>query len=405
MKLSIIIVNYNVKYFVEQCLNSIYQNLSDGGILNKQNTEVFVVDNDSKDHSIKYLQKRFHQTDFLKLHLIKNARNIGFGKANNIAARKAKGDYILFLNPDTLITEHTLIDVVKFADEHPDFGAIGVKMLNANGVFAKESRRGKPTPWVSFCKMIGLTSLFPKSRMFGKYYMGFLDYNEVNEIEIVSGAFMMVRNTHKKNYFDESYFMYGEDIDLSYRLLCSGKQNYYIPTPIMHYKGESTQKSSFRYIHVFYQAMLIFFRKHYKHYSFLLSIPIQIAIIIKAAIAFIKQQFSHLSRFLHPVPQWSYINMTYFGHNGTNIKKLADTWGLNIKVIDTDERVQPEGHIAKKNKLTKDHIVIYDLADFSVSTILSNLEAEPSAVLGTYNHHTGLLITPGFVYTPDNLNK
>ena len=238
MQLSIIIVSYNVKYFVEQCLLSIYR--SEG--IPPDEFEVLVIDNFSADHSVPYLRQQFPAADYPQLHLIANNRNVGFGKANNQALKQAKGKYILFLNPDTLLTEHTLADVLRFAETKADLGALGAHMLQTNGHFALESRRGMPTPWVSFCRMSGLGTLFPHSRLFGRYYLSFLPIGQPHAIDIVSGAFMMVphRALQQNGGFDEDFFMYGEDIDLSYRLLQQGLQNYYCPTLMLHYKGEST---------------------------------------------------------------------------------------------------------------------------------------------------------------------
>ena len=212
MKLSIIIVNYNVKYFVHQCLDSIFR--SD---IEQKQVEVFVVDNASSDGSISYLKKHFPTRQYPRLHLIANSRNVGFGRANNQALRRANGEYILFLNPDTLLHSETLSRCLEYADAHPQMGALGTMMLRADGSFAFESRRGLPTPWVAMCKMTGLSNLFPQSRTFGKYYMRYLDKEQPVEIDIISGAFFLARHSalNKTGGFDEDYFMYGEDVDLS----------------------------------------------------------------------------------------------------------------------------------------------------------------------------------------------
>ncbi len=277
MQLSIIIVNFNVKHFLHQCLQSVERACAN------IDAEVIVIDNCSQDGSIEYLQPLHPNVTF-----IPNTQNLGFAKANNIGIRQSKGEYVLLLNPDTFITERTLIDCISFMDLHPEAGGAGVKMLNRNGTFALESRRGIPTPFVAFCKMSGLCSLFPRSRVFGKYYMQYLDKEEENPIEIISGAFMFLRRStlDRSGLLDEDFFMYGEDIDLSYRLLLTGQQNFYIPTPIFHYKGESTQKNSYRYVHNFYKAMLIFLRKHYGHLGLLYALPIKFAIFLKGFMAY-----------------------------------------------------------------------------------------------------------------------
>ncbi|NUM32588.1 MAG: glycosyltransferase [Bacteroidetes bacterium] len=256
MKLSVIIVNYNVKYFLEQCLKSVQKALR--GI----ESEIWVVDNNSVDGSIAMLKEKF--TD---VKLIENKTNVGFSKANNLAAKKAKGEFILFLNPDTVVEEDCFEKCITFMQNTPNAGALGVRMLDGSGNFLPESKRGLPTPQVALFKMFGLNKLFPKSKKFGKYHLGFLPQNKINKVEVLAGAFMFVRKSvlDKVGLFDESFFMYGEDIDLSYRIVKAGFNNYYFPeTSIIHYKGESTKKGSANYVKIFYQAMIIFARKHYR---------------------------------------------------------------------------------------------------------------------------------------------
>ena len=294
MKLSVVIVSYNVRYYLEQCLRSVERALVG------MDAEVWVVDNDSSDDSVAYLQARFPDVQF-----IANSENVGFSRANNIAIRRSKGEYVLLLNPDTLVAEHTIGECVAFLDSHPDDGAVGVRMLNADGSFAPESRRGLPTPFTSFCKMTGLAALFPRSRVFGRYYMRYLNPDEPNPIEVISGAFFMVRRDalDQVGLLDEDFFMYGEDIDLSYRLLKGGWQNWYLPLDILHYMGESTAKGSFRYVHVFYNAMLIFFNKHY--YSrplFFLGWIVHLAVILRAIMDLCLRFWYQLRVFLHCPP-------------------------------------------------------------------------------------------------------
>jgi GT2 family glycosyltransferase len=273
MKLSVIIVSYNVKYHLEQCIRSV-QKASEG-----IDADIWVVDNASSDGSVDYLQSIFPD-----VHFISNKVNVGFSRANNQAIRESQGEYVLILNPDTIVAEDTLKGCIDFLDSHPKVGATGVRMLNADGTFAPESRRGLPTPFTSFCKMIGLSTLFPQSRIFGRYYMKYLNADEANPIDVISGAFNMLRRKvlDEVGLLDEDFFMYGEDIDLSYRVLLGGWQNYYLPYYILHYKGESTQKSSFRYVHVFYNAMLIFFNKHFGKKYVLVGYIIRLAVVFRA---------------------------------------------------------------------------------------------------------------------------
>lgn len=288
MRLSVIIVNYNVEFFLEQCLNSVYSGLKhvDG--------EVFVVDNNSIDGSVEMVKAKFPD-----VHLIANKDNVGFSRANNQALKIAKGDYHLLLNPDTIVEEDTFSKVIQFMDEHPDAGGLGVKMIDGKGNFLPESKRGLPTPKDAFYKIFGLSRLFPKSKRFGRYHLSFLDMDETHEIEILSGAFMLMRKEalDKVGLLDEDFFMYGEDIDLSYRIVLGGYKNYYYPkTRIIHYKGESTKKSSVNYVFVFYNAMIIFAKKHFSEknarlYSFLINMAIYFRASMAIMARFVKKAF------------------------------------------------------------------------------------------------------------------
>lgn len=282
MQLSIIIVNYNVKLFLEQCLLSVRAATS-----NIEN-EVIVVDNQSTDGSESYLSPKFPEVKF-----IWNNENVGFSKANNQAIRIAKGKYVLLLNPDTIVGEDTLNRVLQFMETHSNAGGLGVKMIDRYGAFLPESKRSLPTPWNSFTKMFGLASLLPNSPLFGKYRLLYLDKNSIHKVEVLSGAFMMLRAEalEKSGLFDETFFMYGEDIDLSYRVILSGYDNYYLPETIIHYKGESTKKDSLKYIRSFYGAMLIFYRKYYPRHSLYFSFLVQCAIGIHLVYSFLKNSF------------------------------------------------------------------------------------------------------------------
>ena len=269
MKLSVVIVSYNVRSYLEECLKSVQEALE--GI----EGEVFVVDNHSDDDSVEIVRQVYPWVN-----LIVNLENLGFAKANNQAIRRAQGEYVLLLNPDTVVAQDTFRGVLAFMDEHPKAGSAGVMMCYEDGSRAPESRRAVPTPWVAARKMLGFTK---------RYYLSDLPWDQPCKIEVVSGAFCLLRHQALKTVglLDEDFFMYGEDIDLSYRLLKGGWENWYLPYSIIHYKGKSTQKSDYRYVHVFYQAMLIFFQKHYSHLSFVYSIPVKLAIYFRASIALI----------------------------------------------------------------------------------------------------------------------
>ena len=279
MKLSIIIVNYNVKYFLEQCLDSVLPAVKNIA------AEIFVIDNNSSDDSLRYLKPLFPNVIF-----IENKKNTGFSKANNQAITQAQGEYVLLLNPDTVIGENALTNVCRFMDENPQAGAAGVKMMDGYGRFLPESKRGFPSPWNSFCKMSGLSKLFPYSKRFGGYHLKYLDKNHTHAVDILAGAFMIVRKeaVEKSGYLDEHFFMYGEDIDWSYRIARSGYKNYYYPEPIIHYKGESTKKD-IKYVKHFYEAMLIFFNKHYPHSNGSFKLLIRLAIVFCGTISALRK--------------------------------------------------------------------------------------------------------------------
>ena len=281
-KISIVIVSYNVCQLLDECLQSVKRALQ--GI----DGEVVVVDNNSTDGTVETLSQRHPDVRFMANH-----DNVGFARANNQAIRQSDSEYVLLLNPDTVVYEPTLRGCLDFMDSHPEAGGAGVRMLTRDGQPAPESRRAIPTPWVSFLKMLGLTH---------RYYMSHLPWDTPCRIEVISGAFCLLRRKalQQVGLLDEDFFMYGEDIDLSYRLLKGGWQNWYLPFDIIHYKGESTQKSSFRYVHVFYQAMLIFFRKHYGHLSIFISLPIKLAIYFRAFLALMGMLGDRFRHFVNP---------------------------------------------------------------------------------------------------------
>jgi len=303
LELSVIIVNYNVKHFLEQCLISAKKALE--GI----EGEIIVVDNNSVDGSVNLINKKF--SDVV---LIANKKNTGFSVANNQGIKIARGNNILLLNPDTVIQEDTLRKCLEFFDKNEDAGALGVKMYDGNGRFLPESKRGLPTPSVAFYKIFGLASLFPNSKTFGKYHLGYLSENENHKVDVLSGAFMMIRKKvlNEVGLLDETFFMYGEDIDLSYRIKKGGYENYYFSkTNIIHYKGESTKKSSVNYVFVFYKAMVIFAEKHFsKQHVKTFSKLINIAIYFRATIAVVQRV---LKRWILPIMDFIFFSGFIFG--------------------------------------------------------------------------------------------
>ena len=390
MKLSVIIVSYNVKHYLEQCLLSLKRAVE--GI----ETEVFVVDNHSRDESVEYLSDRFPDVNF-----IASNHNLGFSRANNVAIRQCVGEYVLLLNPDTIVAEGTVADVIRFMDEHPKAGGVGVKMLKTDGMVAMESRRGLPTPMTSFYKMSGLCARYPESRRFGHYYMSYLPWDEPVQIEVISGAFFMLRHDalDKIGLLDEDFFMYGEDIDLSYRLLKAGYENWYVPSPILHYKGESTQRSSFRYVHVFYEAMLIFFRKHYGHMSLVITAPIKFAIYVKATAALFKMQMSRIHKslgFIHN-SRSSFPLYVFIGSRKTvaQCRQMAKRKGLDARFVEGDAQRLPDGHIGMNLPKTGQVNVVYDMDAYRFEDIfrIFSSSSVPNVTIGTYCQKTRTVIT------------
>lgn len=278
MHLSVIIVNYNVKYFLEQCLHSVQKACS------QINAEIIVVDNNSTDGSRAYLELLFPAVNF-----IWNDSNVGFAKANNQAALLAKGTYILFLNPDILVPEDCFEKCIQFFNANNQAGALGVKMIDGSGTFLKESKRAFPSPLTSLFKLSGLASLFPHSEIFGKYHLGHLSENENHEVDVLAGAFIMIPKTVlvAVGNFDERFFMYGEDVDLSFRIQHAGYKNYYFAEScIIHFKGESTKRGSMNYVRLFYKAMSLFVKKHYSGgRAGIFIFLIQVGIITRAGFA------------------------------------------------------------------------------------------------------------------------
>lgn len=378
MKLTVIIVNYNVKYYLEQCLTSVRRAI--GGL----EAEVLVVDNHSRDGSVEYLRSRFPEVTF-----IESNHNLGFARANNMAIRQSRADYVLLLNPDTLVGEQVLTDVIAFMDEHPKAGAAGVQMLKVNGEKANESRRGLPTPMTAFYKMTGLCRRYPRHPRFGHYYMGYLPWDEPARIEVVSGAFMMIRRSvlDEVGLLDEDFFMYGEDIDLSYRILKGGYENWYVPVRIVHYKGESTEKSSFRYVHVFYKAMLIFFRKHYGTMVFWLGIPIRMAIYAKAAMALVGMATDIFRKMLGFTRRHYDERPTFVLDGSDEMKDKCRRLALR------------KGLVCREETDEKPVYRVYDMDKWRYEDVFNHLvDHEGNYLLATFSSASGALITEKEVY-------
>lgn len=289
LDVSVVIVNYNVKEFVQNLLHSLEK------ATRSIKAEIIIVDNASDDGSVELISEKFPNVK-----LVASKENLGFGRANNVGFQMAQGKYLFILNPDTLVQEDTLEKLIAFFERTPDAGMIGCKILNPDGTLQLNCRRGFPSPWTSFCKVTGLSSLFPKSRLFAKYNLTYLDEDQTTEVDALSGSCMLMRKDvyDKIGGFDEQFFMYGEDLDLCYRVQKAGYKVYYVPeTKIIHYKGESTKRSSLDETKVFYGAMSLFVKKHFSS-SLLLEIVLRSAISITRFLAFMAKRKLALFAFI-----------------------------------------------------------------------------------------------------------
>ena len=391
MKLSVVIVNYNVKYFLELCLYSLYR------AVNELPVEVFVVDNASTDGSLEYLTPRFPKVSF-----IANKENIGFARANNQAIALSQGEYILLLNPDTVVGENVITDCLHFMDTHPATGGAGVKMITGDGFFLPESKRGLPTPMTSLYKLSGLSKLFPYSSHLGKYHLRYLDENECHSVDVLAGAFMFLRklSLDKCGLLDEDFFMYGEDIDLSYRIVKAGYKNHYLPFPIIHYKGESTKKGSFKYVRVFYEAMAIFFRKHYPHYNVFFSCIVKMGICLRALIAMLRRAPKLLLHLFMKENNASGLCFLVLGSEKMihEVRSLCKKNGLigQHRYFVADEQSRSQGHLEVLHSTKGFTHIVYDGDAYSYENIIRLISSSPEKglELGLYSVHTGILVTP-----------
>lgn len=398
MKLTVVTISYNVKYFLEQCLNSLEQ------AARNIDHEVIVVDNASDDGSTEYITARFP-----KVKWIASDVNHGFSRANNIAFEQARGKYILMLNPDTIVTREAIEGCLDFMEKHPEAGATGVKMLNKDGNFALESRRGIVTPWVSICKATGLSKRFPKSRLFGHYYMSYLPEEEANAIEMVSGAFMFLRRSTLKKVgkLDEQFFMYWEDSDLSFRILKSGAKNYYLPHPILHYKGESSVKSKLKYRYWLYYSLQLFFRKHNFFYYILSYIPLKLTVsLLKFRIHCINPLFlgkEWETRSTEPNKRFIIIGSQESRDEICTLLSNNSMADGHKYITATDEELL-NGNIDIKESNSHNHI-LFDTEHFTYDSILSFMQRikGKNLKIATYSTKTKILITDGAIYISDGL--
>jgi GT2 family glycosyltransferase len=352
MQLSVIILNYNVRYFLEQCVASVQEALSN------IDAEIIVVDNNSSDDSCEMMKTRFP-----KVKLIENSANLGFPKGNNIGVAHAKGDYICILNPDTVVAEDTFEKVLAFAEKQKNIGIVGCKLIDGTGNFLPECKRGVPSPFVALTKIFGLYKLFPKTALFNRYYAQHLSENETGKVGILVGAFMiMKRNLYQEiGGFDENCFMYSDDIDLSYIALKKGKTNYYFhETTVIHYKGESTVKDGL-YMKHFREAMQFFYRKHFRS-SIIFDVFMKIGAFF---FALIKKNQSKLK----PLKAEEYV---LFSKNEKLKNKLENLFHKKVHWQSQIEGNTLFSHSILNKTQTE---IIFDNTDLSFKEIISFLEA------------------------------
>jgi GT2 family glycosyltransferase len=398
VKLSVIIVSYNVKYFLEQCLCSLEKAAE--GIEH----EVIIVDNASDDDSTHYITSRFPGVKW-----IANKENLGFSRANNIAFEHVCGEYVLMLNPDTIVTRDSIASTVAFMDGNPEAGAVGVKMLNKDGNFALESRRGIVTPWVSICKAAGFCKRYPKSKLFGHYYMSYLPEDEVCSIEMVSGAFMMLRRSKLQEigFLDEKFFMYWEDSDLSYRMLKSGAKNFYLPYPILHYKGESSVRSKLKYRYWLYYSLQIFFKKHNPLYYILSYMPLTLVVLLlKFRIHILNPLLLGKGWDARKVePEQSFVvvgkRSTYDEIVDFFIKNNIGRYCTFVEACDAD---LANGNVKVTNPGGCNH-VLFDTSCISYDTMVCTLESlkHEGLKIATYSPERKILITDGIIYNSNGV--
>ena len=352
MQLSVIILNYNVRYFLEQCVASVQEALSniDG--------EIIVVDNNSSDDSCEMMKSRFPNVK-----LIENTANSGFPKGNNIGVDQAKGDYICILNPDTVVAEDTFTKILAFAEKQKNIGIVGCKLIDGTGNFLPESKRGVPTPFVAFTKIFGLYIFFPKTTLFNRYYAQHLSENETGKVDILVGAFMIMKRDlyHEIGGFDENCFMYSDDIDLSYMVLKKGKSNYYFhETSVIHYKGESTVKDGL-YMKRFREAMQFFYKKHFKS-SFIFDVFMKIGAFF---FALVKKNQSKLK----PLQAEEYVLFS----KDENLKNKLDL--LLHKKLHWQSKIEGNTLFSHSISNKKQTEILLDNTDLSFKEIISFLEA------------------------------
>lgn len=387
MRLSVVIVNYKVRDYLEQCLDSLVKAL-DG-----TESEVIVVDNASGDGSVEYLRSRYSEAIY-----IESDENMGFARANNMAFARCTGDLILMLNPDTVVSRCAIAGCMNFIDSHDDAGAVTVKMISATGAFHVESKRGFPSPASSFFKLTGLSRLFPRSRVFGSYNLLYLDEDGEHRVDIFCGAYIMFRRSlmEKAGMLDPAFFMYGEDIDFSFRLTKrTGYGNYYLPLPIIHYKGESTKRSSMAYVRAFYGAMLIFYKKYYGSAHSVMQLIVKAGVVLHGAGLYVVQ---NVKRLLHRGGEaYRPVRLTVMlvGFGCDDMVDLAELARRNGRTLDVQCSVNADGLHSLTPIGVKCDYVVFCREEVSYDDIITfmNKCAGKGAELGIYSRNLHSLVT------------
>lgn len=380
MKLAIVIVNYKLKYFIEQTLLSVAE--ATQGI----DCRTIVVDNASGDGCADFLRERFPD-----ITIVENKENVGFSKANNQGFDLAHdADYILVLNPDTIICRQTVDDCINWMDSRPDCASIGVRMLDGNGHFLPESKRSFPTIWNSFCKLFGLSRLFPRSRTFARYHLRYLPDDKPNEVQVLAGAYMFLRGDKLREVggFDETFFMYGEDMDLAYRMASDGMKNYYLPSPVIHYKGECTKTESVNYVKIFYGAMHIFYRKHYPQRQWLSKIFVTSAIVIRMTMSLISKKIVKPFLRLFTLKKKKKSLMTYVLSDNTDVMATAVNEGFdpdNCALVESPDDIP-----------SKPCNVILDDSRMTYSEIIRTIDkySDDNRLFHIYSSRNSIIISP-----------
>lgn len=388
VKLSVIIVNYNVKFFLEQCLCSVLR------ACRNIDAEILVVDNNSGDGSRDYFAGKYEKVQFLWKDV-----NGGFSKANNLALGMSTGEYILFLNPDTILPEDCLEKCISFYQGTKGAGAVGIRMIDGSGNFLMESKRAFPSPFTSLCKLTGLTAMFPRSRVFARYYLGHLDEHANQEVDVLAGAFMLISRAvlDKTGGFDERFFLYGEDVDLSYRIQQAGLKNFYFSgSTIIHFKGESMKRGSLNYLRLFYGAMILFVKKHYGGgLAECYKLVIQSGIGVNAVLAGIGHYINNVVKGRKQTPESSRCYIAGSQHDFDHISSVLGRVENGMEVLGRIDPEKLKGGCSANVQQVLDMIsrqkgdeVIFCANGFSAKTMIAIIQQLPGGVRSRF-HFSG----------------